>query len=641
MSSPLSPLALYLHNHHSDRHYETLVRDRVLERARKLTRLAREKGLRALVPATEPLIGIGMEVDAQGHVTKNSLGVLDLSWQAAQHPEWAGMILEEAAAIRGSIYAAHGVALENLIWVGMGGSSEDKAMYHALGLLRGGVRVYLLDSTDPAKLQGILKEITRHGEELPQALRKTLVVGMAMGMTSYEPVLNLEKLHLLFQKNGVASESNFLYMTLPGSLLDQFAGPRGYRRVELQPDNDNTTAGRHSGPLTRGSLYPLALNGVDLPGWIEAAVLSENEIEDAFRMAAFLHANGVESREKVCLMLPEEWRGAGIWTKQDFEESLGKSDALGVKIFPGTALGPAPRVPARDSDQDHVFWAVQVGDRHNPDAGVVKDLRQQGYPLAILNLEEPAALPRYMQWVHYVVFGLAWLRQMNFVTQPSVELYKSIAAQLHGKARKAGKLEQTKPWRDLARTRLRANAPGGLTLYYDSLVKAGLLAPGDLGPLKKDAAETLARAVTLLRERQRIEYVELTFYGDTRYDAGGRELRQVLETAAAEAFAERMGLCSDVYEGPAMNHSYHEMIIGHGRCFSIVLLSRRQTSIRSLGYRADYHRAQWLATKLALEQRRRAVVALVLPDLSAESRQALESFFTQVARRLPLVPVIR
>jgi len=90
-----------------------------------------------------------------------------------------------------------------------------------------------------------------------------------------------------------------------------------------------------------------------------------------------------------------------------------------------------------------------------------------------------------------------------------------------------------------------------------------------------------------------------------------------------------------------MNHSYHEMIIGHGRCFSIVLLSRRQTSIRPLGYRADYHRAQWLATKLALEQRRRAVVALVLPDLSAESRQALASFFTQVARRLPLVPVIR
>jgi hypothetical protein len=284
---------------------------------------------------------------------------------------------------------------------------------------------------------------------------------------------------------------------------------------------------------------------------------------------------------------------------------------------------------------------VNVGDGHNPEVAVVKDLRQQGYPLAILKLEGLAALPKYMQWVHYVVFGLGWLRQMNFVTQPSVELYKSIAAQLHGSARKAGKLDQTKPWRELARTRLRATAAGGITLYYDSLVKAGLLAPGDLGPLKKDAAETLARAVTLLRERHQIEYVELTFYGDTRYDTAGRELRRVLDTTAAGAFADRMGLSSDVYEGPAMNHSYHEMIIGHGRCFSIVLLSRRQALIRSLAYRADYHRAQWLATKLALEQRRRAVVALMLPDLSVESRQALKSFFEQVAGRLPLVPVIR
>ena len=44
---------------------------------------------------------------------------------------------------------------------------------------------------------------------------------------------------LPFQKNGVKSESNFLYMTLPGSLLDQFAGPRGYRRVELQLANSD------------------------------------------------------------------------------------------------------------------------------------------------------------------------------------------------------------------------------------------------------------------------------------------------------------------------------------------------------------------------------------------------------------------
>ena len=72
----------------------------------------------------------------------------------------------------------------------------------------------------------------------------------------------------------------------------------------------------------------------------------------------------------------------------------------------------------------------------------------------------------------------------------------------------------------------------------------------------------------------------------------------------------------DVYEGPAMNHWSHEMIIGHGRCFSIVLLSRKQAPLKALGYTADYHVAQFLATKAALAQRRRPVVAIVLNDLT-------------------------
>src|SRR5206468_10640158 len=123
----------------------------------------------------------------------------------------------------------------------------------------------------------------RSGERLPALLRSTLVVGMAMGMTSYEPVVNLEKLSNLYEKHGIDSRPNFLYMTLPGSLLDQFARARGYRKVELQPDNDNTTAGRHSAPLTRGSLYPLALAGVDLKSWISGTFLSDEEIFAAWK----------------------------------------------------------------------------------------------------------------------------------------------------------------------------------------------------------------------------------------------------------------------------------------------------------------------------------------------------------------------
>src|SRR6202158_2744658 len=161
----------------------------------------------------------------------------------------------------------------------MGGSAEDKNMYNAVGLLERGPRCYVLDSTDPAKLKNILADMSRRSSlAMPGLLESTLVVGMAMGMTSYEPVVNLQRLALLYDKHRVDSRTNFLYMTLPGSLLDQFASSRGYRKVELQPDGRNSTAGRHSSPLTRGSLYPLGLCGADLASWMAGTVLDKNEI---------------------------------------------------------------------------------------------------------------------------------------------------------------------------------------------------------------------------------------------------------------------------------------------------------------------------------------------------------------------------
>src|SRR5207248_1808879 len=224
---------------------------------------------------SDPLVAIGVETDAAGKVTKNSYGVLNLSWQAQIHPEWADQIAEEAAGIRRRIHQAHHTRLRYLIWAGMGGSIEDKSMYNAAGLLKQNPRCYALDSTDPAKLKCILEDMTRRsGERLPALLRSTLVVGMAMGMTSYEPLVNLEKLSNLYAKHGIDARPNFLYMTMPASLLDCFGRERGYRKVDLQLDQDNTLAGRHSAPLGRGALYPLALARVDLKKWIADAVLS-------------------------------------------------------------------------------------------------------------------------------------------------------------------------------------------------------------------------------------------------------------------------------------------------------------------------------------------------------------------------------
>ncbi len=582
-------------------------------------------GLGALNPEEDLLVRIGTEYDARGRVTKSSYGVFNLSWRAREHPEWVKTVESEVREIQERIRNAHKVPLRFVLWAGMGGSAEDKAMYNAAGLLRRGVRCYVLDSTDPAKLKHILDDIRRrYGLSVPAALRSTLVVGMAMGMTSYEPVVNLERVAALYDRHKIDSRLNFLYLTLPNSLLDQFAKRRGYTRVELQLDGENTTAGRHSGPLTRGSLYPLALGRVNLRTWIEGAFLSEGEIDDSWKLAAFLHAQGLAGCDMVTLLLPKEWSAAGIWTKQNFEESLGKSEKLGIKIVledkPKLANYRAPRDPLRQ----RIFFAVQIQGSRNPKVSQVGIVRRAAYPLAVLTVPKGTPLSWYMQFVHYVVFGIAYLREMNFVTQPSVELYKTITNRIFEEARKSGGTEKTLAWRSMANSEQRATWRGGITLHYGRLCSR----PKD--PCR-DASRLYASIVKELFFFRKVDYAELTFFGDTRYSPQGRKIRRCLERAAERIFRSRLKVPVDVYEGPAMNHSYHEMIIGHGRCFSTVLLSERQDELPAAGYKADYHLAQFLATQTALEERRRPVVAITVKDLEDGTLESLDEFFRRVA----------
>jgi glucose-6-phosphate isomerase len=592
----------------------------VLKSLKALDSRARRKGLEALDPARGPLIPIGMEIDG-GRVVKNGYGVFNLAWQAEEHREWPDKITSELDEIR----AALGGSIKFLIWAGMGGSAEDKAMYQAAGLLRRGPRLYLLDSTDPVKLDSILADMKkRSGLTDADLLRRTLVVGMAMGMTSYEPVVNLQKLAAMYDAAGIDSRPHFYYMTFPGSLLDRFAAKRGYRRVPLQLDEGNTTAGRHSAPMNRGSLYPLGLAGANLHEWIQGTFLSEEEVDTAWRLASFLHVQGLKQgcqrRDKVTLLLPRAWAGAGIWTKQDFEESLGKSIEYGLKIVIGERVRLTNYRAPKDPAQDRVFWCVQIKGAQDGCSEKIALLRRAGYPVAALALPKDTSLSHYMQFVHYVVFGLAWLRKINFVTQPNVELYKTITNKLFAESERAGGIAKTKEWRQTEESSRKSVWRGRITLRWDRLPEeiplSGATAPALYAALLKHF--TCDRQAT---------YGELTFFGDTRYSAAGRAVRTVLDRAAERLFRAGLKMPADVYEGPAMNHSYHEMIIGHGGCFSTIVITES-------GAQADYHRAQYLATQMALAEKGRAVVSITLRDLEDGSLHALDEFFRQATTQI-------
>jgi hypothetical protein len=616
-------ISLFNDNSEADRHYRALSGEKLLERLKVLDSRVRRKGLDSLDPSRNRLIPLGMEIDGAGRVTKNGYGVFSLGWQAASHAQWAARIAGEIAEIREGIQRAHGARLRFLIWAGVGGSAEDKHMYASLGLLDHGVRCYVLDSTDPAKLKYILAEMQKHSTRpLRDVLAGTLVV--AMGVTSLEPALNLEQLARLYEKNGVDPTPNFLYMTLSGSPLEQVAARRGYRRVELQLDGGNTTAGRHSAPLTRGSLYPLALCENDVASWMAATDLSAEDIDGAWKLAAFLHAQGLAGRDKVTLTLPRAWHAAALWTKQDFEESLGKSEELGIKIVIDEKLRLANYRPPKDERQDRAFVAVHRKGEKLAEAEKVAMVRRVGYPVANVTFDRGACLSRYLQFIHYTVFGVAWLRGLNFVTEPSVELYKGLANRMYEKAKRAGGLEKTADWSQFRNSATQRKWIGGVTLHLGKREH-------DAGD-NATAAAVYASMLSRLIADRRVEYGELTFFGDTRYAPQGRALGKVLGRAAELLFRSRLRMPADVYEGPAVNHSYHEMIIGHGRCFSTILLADKFETVPGLDYPPDYHRAQFLGTIRALEQRGRDVVAITLRDLEPKTLLALERFFREAAR---------
>jgi hypothetical protein len=377
--------------------------------------------------------------------------------------------------------------------------------------------------------------------------------------------------------------------------------------------------------MTRGSLYPLALAKTDLRAWFEGAAISDQDIATAWRLASFIHAQGIAGRDKVTLLLPKQLASAAIWTKQDFEESLGKSEDLGLKVFPCSKPRLANYRSPKDPKQDRLFLALSIKGSPGPDRTKLSLLRRAGYPVATLMFPRGATqFSTYMQFMHYVVFGLAYLRDMNFVTQPGVELYKSIANRIYDCAEQAGGAMRTAEWRAMAESPRQATYCGAVTLHYDRLCL-------DVDTEGMSAPQVYAMLLARLTCEGRVRYGELTFFGDTRYSAAGIALRKRLDRAAEDIFERRMKMPADVYEGPAMNHSYHEMIIGHGQCFSTVLLAEKQEQLPAAKYGPDYHVAQFLATQIALSERGRPVVAITLKSLDENNLRLLGDFFRRAA----------
>jgi len=633
--------------------FQLAVPDR--ERVTTLDRLAGEDVLGQLLRRK----GRMRELATEGDDVK--LDWVDGVEQALAHPEWLAAVEDEAADLLRA-------GIRHVIWAGMGGSVQIVYALRRLGYLSGGLAsVHPLDSTDPAALNGLLNELAtlddvateplNGAEKLRSILARTVMIGVSMGMTSEEPITHLEWFDALLTDLGIANPGDHIQvMTLPGSYLDRFARTRGSRMVPIQLDGQNHTPGRMSAPATCVFLRPVALRLVgdrlrespdaafdgsllaavlrrcqELSGLSHAMSASERATftrQDPFvRLAAYAAEAAAQGRNKLLVLLPEGWEGFAPWLEQLVEESLGKA-GKGLLVF----YGQDPEGLA-GFGEDVLPLSIRIDGAEAPSAVA---LREGGRK--VLTLDVPLAdlpgVPRGLAELAALCLGFERMvavfgseQTTVFAGQPAVEAYKRHARRLR---------EASGPVAFPTESPYQARL-GCLTLYYQSPIAAGAVAPRDvaaevrrLGADPSDAAGVLAGLLSLGRRASWLRYLDFTFNGELSPDA-----RAVFEAGRRSLANRCLRLPAKLRTGPSDYHSTEQSETdGPKELISIRFVALEHEPALAGRYSDRFLLAQARGTWQAMEDARRWVLMVTMPKLDAAALADLNRLFAETEQLL-------
>ncbi len=318
---------------------------------------------------------------------------------------WLNVIdpmLEEAPALKRFAQEVAGEGFTTAVLLGMGGSSlAAEVLYSAFGPAPGGLSLRVLDTTVPAEILALERELD---------LSKTLFIVASKSGTTLETLS-----HLDYFWNKVPRGESFIAITDRGTPLERIARERSFRRAFL---NLESIGGRYSA-LTYFGLVPAALVGVD----IEQLVDFGHEMQHACHycvppagnpgawLGAVIGEAALAGRDKLTLVLPDEFAALGAWLEQLLAESTGK---LGKGIIPvaGEALGD-PRVYG----DDRLF--VAFGDRSGLAA-----LEAAGQPIVRIALASPYQLgAEFFRW-EFATAIAGHVIGINPFDQPNVQQAK-------------------------------------------------------------------------------------------------------------------------------------------------------------------------------------------------------------------------
>ena len=337
----------------------------------------------------------------------NRLGWLTISEKMLEHAPELNEFVEQVKAD----------GFTDAVLLGMGGSSlGPEVIRRSYGQVPGGLRLHVLDSTDPGAVLGVERSVD---------LETTLfVVSSKSGGT----IETLSHMRYFYERTG-GDGKRFAAVTDPGSPLVDLARERGFHAVF---ENDPDIGGRYS-VLSYFGLVPAALAGVNVEALLHRAQVAEQNCthfdqsssNSGLWMGIVMGELAAQGRDKATFVVSEPISSFGLWVEQLIAESTGKQ---------GKGILPVAGEPLGDPDaygDDRVFAYLRDPDNADPDTDArMEALARAGHPVLTLAVHGAADLGRVFFFAEFATAVSGWALGINPFDQPNVQEAKDNTARV-------------------------------------------------------------------------------------------------------------------------------------------------------------------------------------------------------------------
>src|ERR687889_596237 len=318
-------------------------------------------------------------------------------------------MLEHAPALEAFVAEVKSEGFTDAVLLGMGGSSlGPEVIRRSYGQIPDGLRLHVLDSTDPGAVLDVERQID---------LKTTLfIVSSKSGGT----IETLSHMRYFYERSG-ADGNRFVAITDPGSPLIDVANERGFRHVF---ENDPDIGGRYS-VLSYFGIVPAALAGVNVEAMLHRCQVAEQnfaqfgagDANPGMWLGCVMGELAKQGRDKATFVVSEPIESFGLWVEQLIAESTGKH-GKGILPVAGEPLGP----PEAYGD-DRVFAYLRNEDEPDEEMDAqIEALGRAGHPTATLSVTGGAAdLGRIFFFAEFATAVAGWALGINPFDQPNVQ----------------------------------------------------------------------------------------------------------------------------------------------------------------------------------------------------------------------------